>query len=57
MQNTWSKETEPCQKFSDTNVVFQTDVFLILVGRNNKRSPGIDSKTSNCSSRSCLYYH
>jgi len=40
----------------DTNVVFQTAIFLILVIRHNKRSSGIDSKTSNCLSRNCLYY-
>jgi len=31
-------------KCSDANVVFQTAVFLIPVVRNNKRSPGINSK-------------
>jgi len=37
-------------------VVFQTAILLILVVRNNKRSSGIDSKTSDCLSRNCLYY-
>jgi len=32
---------------SDTNVVFQTAIFLILVVKNNIRSSGIDSKTSD----------
>jgi len=40
-----------CFVCSDTNTVFQTAVFLILVVRNNKRSSGIDGKTSNCLSR------
>ena len=31
-------------KCSDTNVVFQTAIFLILFVRNNKRSSGIDGK-------------
>jgi len=31
-------------KCSDTNVVFQTAIFLILVVRNNKTSSGIDGK-------------
>jgi len=31
-----------------TNVVFQTTIFLILVVINNKRSSGIDDKTSDC---------
>jgi len=43
-------------KCSDTNVVFQTAIFLILVVRNNKRSSGIDGKTSDCLSRNCLYH-
>jgi len=38
------------------NVVFQTSIFFILSVRNNKRSPGIDSKASNCLSRNCLYH-
>jgi len=42
-------------KFSGTNVVFQTAIFLILVVRNNKRYSGIDSKTSSCCSRSCWF--
>ena len=41
---------------SGTNVVFQTAILLILVARNNKRSSGIDGKTSDCLSRTCLYY-
>jgi len=41
---------------SDTNVVFQTAIFLILVVRNNKTSSDIDNKTSSCLSRNCLYY-
>ena len=40
----------------DTNAVFQTASFLILVVRNNKRFPGIDGKTSDCLSRNCLYH-
>jgi len=43
-------------KCSDTNLVFQTAIFLIVVLRNNKRSSGIDGKTSDCPSRHCLYY-
>jgi len=43
-------------KCSDTNVVFQTVIFLIQVVGNNKRSSGIDDKTSDCLSRNCLYY-
>jgi len=31
-------------KCSDTKVVFQTAIFLILVVRNNKRSSGIEGK-------------
>jgi len=42
-------------KCSDTNVVFQTAIFLILVVRNNKRSPGIEGKTRDCLSRNCIY--
>jgi len=38
-------------KCSDINLVFQTAIFLILVVRNNKTSPGIDGKTSDCLSR------
>jgi len=41
-------------KCSDANVDFQSAIFLILVVRHNKRSTGIDSKTSNCLSRNCL---
>jgi len=41
---------------SDTNVVFQTAIFLILFLRHNKRSSDIDGKTSYCLSRNCLYY-
>jgi len=41
---------------SDTNVVFQITVVLMPVVRNNKRSPGINSKTSYCLSRLCLCY-
>jgi len=41
-------------KCSDTNVVFQAAIFLILVARNNKTSSGIDGKTSDCLSRICL---
>ena len=33
---------------------FPNSHFLVL--RNNKRSSGIDGKTSDCLSRSCLYY-
>ena len=43
-------------KCADTNVVFQTAVFVIPVVGNNKRSPGINSKTSDCLSGICLYY-
>jgi len=39
-----------------TNVGFQTAIFSIPVIRNNKRSSGIDGKTSDCLSRICLYY-
>jgi len=35
-------------KCSDTNVVFQTVVFLIQVVRKTKSSPGINNKTSDC---------
>jgi len=42
-------------KCSDTNVVFQTAIFLILVIRNKKRSSGIDSKNSDFLSRNCFY--
>jgi len=42
-------------KCSDTNVVFQRAIFLILVIR-NKRSSGIDGKTSDCLSKNSLYY-
>jgi len=38
----------------DTNVIFQTAIFLILVVSNNKRSSGIDDKTRDCLSRNCL---
>jgi len=41
-------------KCSDTNVVFQTAIFLILVVSNAKRFSGIDGKTSDCPSRNCL---
>jgi len=43
-------------KCSDTNIVFQTAILLILVTRNNKRSSGNDGKTSDCLSGICLYY-
>jgi len=43
-------------KYSDTNLVFQTDV-LIPVVINNKKSSGINSKTIDCLSRICLCYH
>jgi len=43
-------------KCSDTNVVFQRAIFLILVVRNDKRSSGIGGKTSDYPSRNCLYY-
>jgi len=43
-------------KCLDTNVVFQTSIVLILVVRNSKRSPGINSKISYRLSRICLYY-
>jgi len=42
-----------CVQVLDTNVVFQTVIFLILVVKNNKRSSGIDGKTSDCLSRNC----
>jgi len=35
---------------------FQSAIVLILVVRNDKRSSGIDGKTSDCPSRNCLYY-
>jgi len=43
-------------KCSDTNVVFQRAIFLMLFVRNDKRSSGIDGKTSDCPSSNCLYY-
>jgi len=43
-------------KCSDTNLVFQTAILLTLVVRNNKRSSGIDGKTSDCLFRISLYY-
>jgi len=43
-------------KCSDTNVIFQTAIFLVLFVRNNKRSSGIDCKTFDCLSRNFLYY-
>jgi len=43
-------------KCSDTNVVFQTAVLFIPVVKNNKRSSGIDDKTSDCLSRISLHY-
>jgi len=43
-------------KYSDTNVVFQTAIFVNLLIRNNKMSSGIDNKTSTCLSRNCLYF-
>jgi len=59
--NRWSaKHLAICDwsvfKCSDTNVVFQTVIFMILVLRNTKRSSSIDGKTSDCFSRICLYY-
>ena len=42
-------------KCLDTNVVFQTAIFLILIVRKNKRSSGIAGKSSDCLSRNCLY--
>ena len=49
VQNTWSIGIGLCTvECSDTNVVFQTAVFLALVVRNNKTSPGINSKTIDC---------
>jgi len=35
---------------------FPNSHFLDSVVRNNKRSSGIDGKTSDCLSRNCLYY-
>jgi len=55
VQNDWSIATG-LFKFSDTNAVFQTAIFLIPLVRNNRRSSGIDGKTSDCLSRNCLYY-
>ena len=43
-------------KCSDTNIDFETAIFLILFVRNNKRSSGINGKTSDCPSRICLYH-
>jgi len=43
-------------KCSDTNVVFQTAIFLIPVVRNNKTSSGINGKASDCLSRNCSCY-
>jgi len=36
---------------------FSKAIFLILAVRNHKTSSGIDSKTSDCLSRICLYHH
>jgi len=46
VQNTWSIGTGLCIKHqcSDTNMVIQTAIFLILFVRNNKRSSGIDGQ-------------
>jgi len=43
-------------KCSDTKVVFQTAIFLILVVRNNKRSSGIEGKPATAFPHNCLYY-
>jgi len=42
-------------KCSDTNIVFQTAIVLILVVKNNKSSSCFDGKTNDCLSRNCLY--
>ena len=34
-------------KYLDTNIVFQTNIFLITIDIYNKRSSGINSKTSD----------
>jgi len=44
-------------KCPDTNIVFQTVVFLISVVRNNKMEPGVNSRTSDCFSLIRLWYH
>jgi len=49
------KACKECKR-SDTNVLFERAIFLILVVRNDKRSSGLDCKTSDCPSRNCLYY-
>jgi len=43
-------------KCSDTNVVCQAAIFLLLVVRNNKRSSDIDGKTCDYLSRNFLYF-
>jgi len=53
VQNTWSIGTGLCLMFGH-KCSFPNSLFLILV-RNNKRSSGIDGKTSDCLSRNCLY--
>jgi len=44
-------------KYSDTNMVFQTDVFVILVVINNRSSLGVNGKTTDYFFRICLCYH
>jgi len=55
VKNATDKACNEC-KCLDTNVLFQRTIILILVVRNDKRSSGIDGKTSDCPSRKCLYY-
>jgi len=43
-------------KCSDTNAIFQTDIFLILVVSNNKTSSGIDGKISDCLFLKCFIF-
>jgi len=52
----FSSKLGPCwtvSRHSHTNLVFQTNVFLIPVVINNKRSSGIHGKTSDCFFRIC----
>ena len=56
VQSTWAGNCDRSVfKCSDTNVVFQTAIVLILFARKNKRSSGIVGKPSDCLSRNCLH--
>jgi len=44
-------------KYLDTNLIFQTNIFLISVVINNKRSSGSNGKTSDCFSKIRSFYH